>query len=299
MELRQMKYFLKAAELENLTQAAKSLHMAQPNLSLSISKLEEELSVKLFDRAGKHIVLNEKGKIAENYMKNIFSTLDNMKKELMDQENQENSRLEIATNVGLYMPKLIKLFIQEYPNIQIHQSSVNSTRIHHMLLNNEADFAIGMSISQFPHPDLDNCPLFKERLCLLVPEGHPLLQKKSVCPEDLNDLPLITSSPKFAIRIGVDEFLKKHNIQMNIIVETTDTTAIWRYVLEGIGVAFTPESSLLDSNLPVKHWLPIVSAEKEHTIHLIWNKKRYQNHTMRAFKSFAIDYFKEKEKQLM
>ena len=63
MELLQFRYFLEAARYENLTRAADELHIAQPALSQSIMRLENELGVKLFDRRNHHVYLNDQGKL--------------------------------------------------------------------------------------------------------------------------------------------------------------------------------------------------------------------------------------------
>ena len=61
MELTQLKYFLEAAKTENLSKAARDLHISQPSLSKAIQKLEEELGTPLFQRSGRHLRLNQNG----------------------------------------------------------------------------------------------------------------------------------------------------------------------------------------------------------------------------------------------
>ncbi len=63
MDLLQLKYFQVAAQLEHMTRAAERLSIAQPSLSQSIAKLEEELGVPLFDRQGRRIQLNQFGRV--------------------------------------------------------------------------------------------------------------------------------------------------------------------------------------------------------------------------------------------
>ena len=62
MELTQLRYFLKVAELQHITKAAEELHVAQPALTMTIHRLERELEVPLFGSKGRNIVLTEYGK---------------------------------------------------------------------------------------------------------------------------------------------------------------------------------------------------------------------------------------------
>ena len=63
MDLTQLQYFQILAREENMSRAAEKLHVAQPAISASLSRLEKELDARLFDRKGRKIVLNSAGKI--------------------------------------------------------------------------------------------------------------------------------------------------------------------------------------------------------------------------------------------
>ena len=63
MEIHQLKYFICVAKLESISKAATMLHLSQPALSKSLAKLEDELGVQLFDRLGKRLHLNDRGKL--------------------------------------------------------------------------------------------------------------------------------------------------------------------------------------------------------------------------------------------
>lgn len=63
MEIHQLKYFICVAKLESISKAATTLHLSQPALSKSIAKLEDELGVLLFDRSGKRLHLNDRGRL--------------------------------------------------------------------------------------------------------------------------------------------------------------------------------------------------------------------------------------------
>ena len=78
MELHQLNCFLEVAKLEHITQAAEQLHITQPALSKVIARLEEDLGVKLFDREGQNIRLNEYGTVVMNYARRVFNSLGDM-----------------------------------------------------------------------------------------------------------------------------------------------------------------------------------------------------------------------------
>ena len=82
MELNQLKCFLEVARLEHITQAAEQLHITQPALSKVIARLEDDLGVKLFDREGKNIRLNEYGRVALRYAQRIMYTIGDLQAEL-------------------------------------------------------------------------------------------------------------------------------------------------------------------------------------------------------------------------
>ena len=79
MELTQLEYFLEVARRQHITQAAEALNITQPALSKTIARLEDDLGVKLFDREGKGIRLNEYGQTALHYAERILYTIGDMR----------------------------------------------------------------------------------------------------------------------------------------------------------------------------------------------------------------------------
>jgi DNA-binding transcriptional LysR family regulator len=84
MELTQLKYFFITAGYEHITRAAEELHIAQPALTQSIHRLEEELGIKLFERHGRNIKLSPSGRILQKRLSVIFSELDSAIAEMWD-----------------------------------------------------------------------------------------------------------------------------------------------------------------------------------------------------------------------
>ena len=76
MELSQLRYFIAVAKLGNMSKAAETLFVSQPNLSTSISRLEEEVGVPLFERRRGKIALNQNGELLLKSVEQAVSLLD-------------------------------------------------------------------------------------------------------------------------------------------------------------------------------------------------------------------------------
>lgn len=86
----ELKYFQTAARTQNFSQAACELNITQPSLSITISRLEAELKVNLFDRRGRNVTLNEAGAAFLQRVNTVFSELDSAKEELADIAGMQN-----------------------------------------------------------------------------------------------------------------------------------------------------------------------------------------------------------------
>ncbi len=96
MELRVLKYFLMAAQEENITKAAQLLHVTQPTLSRQLMQLETELGVKLFERSNHSIVLTNEGLLLRRKAQEIVSFAEKVKNELAG-DKELNGVLEIGS----------------------------------------------------------------------------------------------------------------------------------------------------------------------------------------------------------
>ncbi len=242
MDIRQLMYFQKVAELEHMTKAAEQLQVSQPFLSRTIASLEEDLGVPLFDHGGRQIRLNEYGASFYRRTKKIFLELDDAQKELKDLALRKDQTVSIVTNTGLYMPGLLCRFRQDMPDVQFCQVSSPRHRISRILHDGEADFAITA-------PPLTDNPEF---------DTITLLNEKCVIIRDL-----------------ADHFFQTAGIQASIIIETSDTSAIPDYVKNGFGISFSPLSILRQHPLYQNGCIDYITACSPDcigTIGLTWKK---------------------------
>ncbi len=194
MEFLQLEYFKAVAEEGKLTSAAKKLFISAPALSASISRLENEIGVKLFDRTGKSILLNAQGKIFLNAVDHVFTTLNIAKAEMARSVKEEEDRLSVAATTTNIWLDLICAFTLEYPNVNISHSYVYLSSLQYGELPAKINFLLAAEGDLEEERGLDKIELFSDKLALMVHKTHPLALKE----KDGVDLREIVSEPIFA-----------------------------------------------------------------------------------------------------
>ena len=238
MELIQLKYFLTAAKHENFSKAAEELYVSQPALSKMIKGLEDEIGVKLFDRVGKNIRLNECGKSAVKYCKNVFKNLDDMKTELKDiSGKEENSvRLSIIASTS-YLSDIVCGFKKSFPSTDIsifQKEYVNG--------ENSADIYI---YSTSDYDERTETLLLSESCSLAVSENNPLAELRQ--PLSVDDIKNFSDYDFFVMenRKPLSEITlklcKSAGFVPHIALECDSHSTIFSLIEADMGVAIVPD----------------------------------------------------------
>ena len=183
MNIPQIRYFVTAAQLQNLSKAADSLHLSQPSLSKSISKLEEELGSPLFERRGKRVVLNEAGERFLSSARTMLRTLDDTLLDLSELSAGDAARL----TVGLFesdhlLSDCLVSFARICPQVNydlrcgIEGEELPDINRYDMLLYPDEN-----RYRKFRGVFLRDEPYF-----LAVNAAHPLADRPAVLPQELN-----------------------------------------------------------------------------------------------------------------
>ncbi|WP_234123457.1 LysR family transcriptional regulator [Clostridium hydrogenum] len=297
MDLLQLQYFRTIARLEHITKAAEELHIAQPSLSRTISKLEEELGTPLFDRVGRQIKLNSFGKSFLSHVDKIFSELIEAKRELLDLSDIKNCKISLAVNTSIFMPALLKKFVDQYPYIKFQQTLATTSNIRNLLESEQVDFGISVTpISSSKHPSIQEVPIINVEAFLALPPKHALLECNSISLHDIENEPFISMPKGYGLREIADDFCYQAGFNPNIIIESNEPLSIIRYVKYGLGLAFiTPLILEIDPNLEI-NLIRIQDVACKGTINLCWKKDRYISKAAHQFMKFVINYFHNLEK---
>ena len=263
MELLQLKYFCDAAESENFSQTASKFSVPQSAVSQSIKRLENELSIELFDRNKNKIELNENGFAFLHHIRTALNEIEQGCEEIKRKNSEAHGNIKILIkNNRRYITDCIAEFKKKYPYISF-------TISHESVAKNESDFDFVISDSQ-PNGNFKKRELIKERILLSVSKDNPLSSKSIIKAEDISDEKFILMPKSSNLFNYFNEFCKNQNINPSITIFCDDPFYIRKYTAINLGVSLFPEFSWkgLAYNETVN--IPIENAP-ERTSYLFYN----------------------------
>jgi len=271
--------------------AAQSLFLTQPAVSLQIQNLEKQLKINLFDRTKKQIELTEAGTLLLRYSNRILALCEESSRVLEDLSELQSGKLVIGASqtTGTYlMPKIIGLFQQKYPNINV-QLNVDSTRkVAWHLMNRQVDIGIvGGKIPKELRKILEITPYVEDELALIVPPSHPYVKLECIKKEDLYDLKFISLNSYSTIRTVVDDTLSKNGIdvtRLKVEMELNSIEAIKNAVQSSLGAAFVSVSAITkELELNLLNCVRIEDVKINRKLCIILNPNRYKSKASENF----------------
>ncbi|MBP2637074.1 MAG: transcriptional regulator, LysR family [Firmicutes bacterium] len=292
MELHQLQYFKAVATLQHMTKAAETLAVSQPALSRSISKLEEELGVPLFQRQGKSILINKYGRSFLRYVERALGEIEAGQQALQDLTHPHKGMVAIAflQSLGAHMvPDLLGKFRMDYPEINFKLYQTPTLLLQTQLEEGEIDLCLCSPI--ISSEIISWVPLFSEELFIIVPPKHRLSSKRSIFLREIAKEPLITFKKDYALRVIGDQLFKQTNINPPIMFEGEEIPTVAGLVEANLGVALIPRIPSLDRANIV--FLPIAEPQCCREIGIAWIKDRYMPQASKKFRDFVIDFFRK------
>ncbi|MFF2876505.1 LysR family transcriptional regulator [Gottfriedia sp. NPDC057991] len=291
MELLQLKYFQTVAKLEHITKAAEVLQIAQPSLSKTITRLENDLGVPLFDRQNRQIKLNHFGKMFLQRVDKALMELEEGQREVQELAGLKKGSITLASSISRILPELMSGFMKVYPDVHFKQVIKPISKMKKQLINGEIDLCI--SSLPIEDEDIEWVPLIKEDIFLIIPPGHHLSGRDSIDLIELKNETFISLNEGFGYRDFTDKFCVNAGFIQNVSFEVDEPYGIVRFVNQGLGVAFMPvlDWTTVTENIPER--IRINDDSCQLTIGLGWSKNRYISLAAQDFKKYVIEYFEK------
>lgn len=250
MDLKQLEYFVRVAELGSFTRASIVLDIAQPALSRQVRMLELEFEQNLLLRNGRGVVPTDAGKLLLEYGRGILHQVERMREEL------GRARGALVGHVALGLPpSLLKIlavpifreFKEKFPAAKLAIREGMSAGMHESLISGRLDVAL--LYNAVSSPDVDLIPLLEEELFLIAPASD--LRETPLALGELPDYPLIVPSRPNAIRMLIEGEMANRGLRPAIAFEVDGVNAILDLVGEGFGYAILSQHAV--ANLAGTH----------------------------------------------
>ena len=293
MDLKQLEYFVRVAEMGSFTRASIALDVAQPALSRQIRLLEVELRQNLLTRNGRGAVPTEAGKLLLEHGRGILHQV------ALTREEMGAARGALAGKVSIGLPpslsKLItvplaKAFAEQLPKAQLSLTEGFSVLMHEGLRMGNLDMAVLYNPDQ--STDLEMSTLHEDTLSLISPvvqsdaKAKPKSRKnkveESVALADVAQLPLILPSRPNAFRILIEGEMMTIGKRPNVILEVDGLNAILNLVKEGMGHAVLPGYTLSNFEDATPFTVrSIHSPAIKSQLMLVWSSRRPTTQTQK------------------
>jgi len=283
LTLKQLRIFAAVAEQRNYTQAAKSLFLTQPAVSMQIKQLEEQAGMPLFERSGKQVQLTEAGDELLHHARLIHQQLEEAQQVMEEIRGLKRGSLHLtmASTANYFAPRLLAAFCNRYPDIQVSLQVANRDGLLQALEDNTTDIVIMGKPPQ---------RMAVDPLVVIAPPEHKLARQKKIPLAALAKHPFIVRERGSGTRAAVERFLAQHNIERPGGMEMNSSEAIKQAVRAGLGLGVISMHTL-EMELTLKR-LAVLNVEDFPIMRhwrLVYRRDKRFSTIARAFHDFIVE----------
>ncbi len=289
MTITQLKYILAVAEFKNFTQAAEKCFVTQPTLSMQIQKVEEELSIQIFDRSKKPILLTDIGAKIVNQAKNIVNEADRIQDIVEQQKGYIGGEFRlgiIPTIMPTLLPMFLNNFINKYPKVNLIIEELSTQEIITKLNNGQLDAAI--AATPLMEEKIKEIVLYFEPFVAYIPENHHHFEKNEIEVSDLNLDEILLLQDGHCFRDGILNLCKnsEQSELPKFKLESGSFETLIKLADEGLGTTLLPYLHTLDLKETDKVKLKqFVEPKPAREVSLLYPKSELKIHIIDALRS--------------
>jgi len=293
ISLRQIQYFLAAAETLNFTSAARQLCVTQPTLSHQIAQLEEQIGTPLFDRPGKGkgIRLTRSGAVLQKYCMRAVQELESGHLALAELEGLSRGELRIGVIQSFsktLLAPILGTFVSQHRNIRVEVSELTGLSIEEGLHSGDLDLGIAFAPASLEGTEVE--PLLEERLLLVVGPSSALFQRKSVRLSELESQALVLLESGFSTRRLIDTYFGSIDIRPNVMCTTNSIEIMLGLVAYADVATIVPECAL-PRNLDGRKAIQLIEPAPVRTSAILWPRNSFRSAAARRFAELVRSRF--------
>lgn len=287
MNLQQLYYFRKLAEVQHYTEAAKALYITQPSLSDSIASLEHELSVSLFQKKGRGVQLTKYGQEFYEYVNQALGILEHGIAAVREKSDSVTGTIDIGcipTLLGDFLPNALDLYHEKCPQVSFNIFHEKSIPVAEGV--SAGTYDIGLCSMVENKDDLVFVPITYQELVVIVRNDHPLAVHDSIELTALKGYMLSTYRDTIPIGKTIRKILKEKG--MEAVYSYDDEISIAGRINHSSKTAIVADTSFLKQfdNLKKIHLTDVPKDAR--MLYLVYSKKNFITAAVEAFANFMV-----------
>lgn len=295
MDFKQIEAFINVAKFKSFSKAANSSFLSQPAISSHISSLEKELSIQLFDRTSKEVLLTPAGESFLKYAIDILNTRDKAISHLANFNGNISGKLKLAastTPCNTILPALLRQFHLLYPEVSFDIVENSSGEIIENII--KFDYELGMVGEPINDEKVKSYELIQDDLVVI--SSPELDVPDTISVDSLLKYTFIMREEGSATRRTFEDALQKHGLDISAVdvcFEVNNLDAIFQCVKEGLGISVVSKQiSKNYSSIGLIKESYIQDLSLKRSIYLVVSSKRTLTPTAKAFFKMCKDQFK-------
>ena len=236
--LKQVRYFVAAAEAGQISQAAIALNVAQSAVTAAVKQLEAMLQISLFERHSNGVSLSYDGHRFLQHARNILAAVNEAVRASQSTHAEVAGRLKIGvtyTVAGYFLPPHLARFTRSFPEVRVELHEAPRSKIEQSLSKGALELGVLLTANLRNRAGLDSLTLFRSQRRLWLPVEHPLLQADSLSFVEVAEEPYIMLTVDEAGQTA-QRYWRKTEHRPHVIFRTSSVEAVRSMVAAGMGV---------------------------------------------------------------
>ncbi|MBM9433995.1 LysR family transcriptional regulator [Flaviflexus equikiangi] len=265
-------WFLTLAEVEHPSDAAALLGIPQPTLSRRLAGLERRVGTRLFDRGGRSLRLNDRGRAMVPVLEDVVRSLIRGESDLGRLLDPETGRVRFGfmPSLGPWLaPRILRSFLSAHPRADVEISQATAEALISDLTKGELDVVLSAPEVMPAHVgDLEIVTVHRQSLAVVVPDGHRLAARESVDFADVAFEPFVAAPSGSTTRNILDRLAQSAGVAPRIVLESDSLATHAGLASTGVGIAVLPDDDP-SLHVPGTVFLPLRTVEKRE-ISIVW-----------------------------
>lgn len=292
ISLRQLRYFIAAADAGQFSQAALKVHVSQSAITAAVLQLEAALGVSLFERLPYGVALTAEGNKFAQHARHILDTLQDALSEPLFLSHAIEGTVRVGasyTVLGYFLPSLLARFKRSYPQVEIDLVDMDRTAIESAVLDGSLDLGLTLLSNSEQLHAFEHHVLIRSRRQLWLSSQHPLMDAPSISLEDVARHAYILTTVDEG-HASTLKYWQSRGLEPNIAFRTSSMEALRGLVAHGFGVTVLSDMlyrawSLEGKKIDIR---PLTDVIPPLELGFIWKPQAALPGPAQAFRQFLI-----------